>query len=227
MEFARLLTALSILLLVGCTTLRGAPPTPFKADKIWTDQTVKNMLDNLSGDTTNSFPVKSGCEDTRDFYARQLIAYIDANYLNYRQSFVFDRQHADAVSSGLQLMMTVAGTLTESKGVKDNYLAGIALMTGGEAIYDKSYLFDKSAPALVTQMDATRKERLVVLLGKLDFRCDQYPGQIALSDILDYYYVGTIVGAIEGAQKDAKKKDEEATRSLQDLNTERLKRGAR
>lgn len=224
MDSIKLLAVIGAVLLTACHTIRGAPPAPFKASKVWDDSSLKDLVSTLSGAQTNTKPVED-CKDIRNLSAHQLIAYVDVNYMNYRQSFVFDRQHADAISDGLQLMMTVAGGLTNSKGVKDNYLAGIAILTGGETIYDKSYLFEKTAPALATQMDAGRKEKALELLTKLEkLPCPAYPGQVVLADILDYYSRGTVVGAITETHKDAQAKDAQATLLLNELNAQRLQR---
>lgn len=214
---------LGMLALVGCNTLRGAPEPPFKASEVWTGDTVKGWVSNLAG----SSPTDTTCKQTRNINATQLVAFVDVNYMQYRQGFVFDKQQAEVASTGLQLMMTLAGGLTTSKGVKDNYLAGIALLTGGEAIYDKSFLFEKTAPALVSQMDASRKLRLSELLVKLEtYDCLDYPAQVALSDIMDYYFKGTLVGAITATQKDAEAKDVRAQEALNLIFQAKLQRAS-
>lgn len=220
MDATRNLLAISILILSGCNTLRGAPPTPFTARDVWSPDAVKLMVTNLAAPSANVHDdTDQSCTKLRDSNASQLIAYVDVNYMSYRQSFVFDRQHTNAISDGLQLAMTIAGGLTTSAGVKDNYLAGIGLLTGGEAIYDKTYLFEKTAPALVSQMDASRKLRLGELSAKLmELGCASYPGRVALADIMDYYYRGTVVGAISATQKDAEAKDVRAQEVLNRLN---------
>jgi hypothetical protein len=218
-----MILALVMLALVGCNTMRGAPEPPFKSSQVWTDDAVKAWVDALAA----SKPSDVNCKQTRDYNAIQLIALIDVNYMHYRQGFVFDKQQVQAISSGLQLMMTIAGGLTNSTGVKDNYLAGIALMTGGEAIYDKSFLFEKTAPALASQMDASRKLRLSEILAKLEgYECQKYPAQVALSDILDYYFKGTLIGAITATQKDAEAKDADAQKALNAINEVRLQRAS-
>lgn len=224
MRIARsLLLLVSTLVLTSCNTLRGGPPSPIAVKEAWTDERLKGVVQGLSGETANT-PSNTGCKDARNLNTYILISYVDVNYLQYRQSLVYDKQHAQAISSSLQLMMTIAGGLTDSSGVKDNYLAGIALLTGGEAVYDKSYLFEKTAPALASQMDAGRKGRLVEMMAKLqNFDCSQYPGLVALSDVLDYYHQGTLPGAISATQKNAETKDAEAQGLMDALNMQRMK----
>jgi len=221
----RMAAALAVLLLVGCSTLRGAPKLPFEASQVWDDKGVKNIVTSLASakDITNADGGTTTCKVIRNDNATKLLAFVDVSYMEFRQTFVFDKQHAEATSDALQLMMTVASTLTNSKGVKENYLAGIALLSGGEVVYDKSYLFDKAAPALVSQMDAARKVRLAEILTRLErLDCDKYSGQVALSEILNYYYTGTVVGAISETQKDAEKKDKEGTDALKALDFEKM-----
>ena len=64
-------------------------------------------------------------------------------------------------------------------------------------------------------MDASRKLRLSELLVKLEtYHCLDYPAQVALSDIMDCYFNGTLVGAITATQKDAEAKDVRAQDAL-------------
>lgn len=223
MRKVRYLVVLTCLTLASCNTLRGGPEQPFATKDVWDKNAVKTVVDALSGNVANT-PTEDDCVGTRNINAFKMIAYVDVNYLQYRHTLIYDKQHTQAITDGLQLLMTIAGGLTDSTGVKDNYLAGIALLTGGEAIYDKSYLFEKTAPALVAQMDASRKQRLVELLAKLDgLQCSKYPGLVALSDILDYYYIGTLSGAIASTQKDADSKDTQAQILLNALNAQRIR----
>lgn len=213
MYSARCLFILLNVFLCGCNTLRGGPPVPYKSDVVWTDAERTRTLQSLTGTDINEYPFGNPveCREKRNFYANQMISSIDADYTEYRSAFVFDRQRTDAISDGLQLAMTVAGTLTDSKGVKDNYLAGIALLTGGEAIYDRSFLFEKTAPGLAAQMDANRDKQLALLLTKLGrLDCANYTGRQVLADLLAYYQAGTVMGAIRSAQTDAESKKEAA-----------------
>lgn len=225
MNTMRYVAVVGVLTLTGCNTLRGAPEPPFKTAHVWTDDSVKTLVLNLANPASNTSTADDLCKQSRNLNASQLIAFVDVNYMHYRQGFVFDRQHTQAASTSLKLMMTAAGGLTSSRGVKDNYLAGIGLLTGGEALYDKTYLFEKTAPALVSQMDASRKLRLSELLTKLQgLECPDYPGQVVLSDIIDYYYKGTVVGAISATQKDAEAKDAVAQKTLKLLEENMLQK---
>lgn len=200
-----LLFALVCAALSGCVTgLRGAPARPF---------TSKNVeAGHYVGAVEVRKLIDAGDKSTRDNAINRLLAVIDVRYMEFRHNVVANRKHLGGGSGLLQLGATVAGGLTDSIGVKDNYLAFSTLLQGGEAIYDKNYLFERTLVTLVTQMDASRKERLAVIRNQMSKGVDEYTGQMALNDVIDYYQSGTLTGAVNAAQiaaTDAKKAAEE------------------
>jgi hypothetical protein len=162
---------------------------------------------------------------SRNESIRKLIAYIDVRYMHFRHDIVANGKHSGAIASGLTLATDIAATLTESTGVKDNYIALSALIQGGETIYNKEYLFQRTLDALVTQMDASRKSKLVEIRRSMLLDVTEYPGESAIADIFDYYYAGTINGAIVHTQKTASEdesKSSEALRTLTDRSPEQI-----
>lgn len=195
----------------GCSTFRGAPTPLLKPALIKNDGFVdaKAEMDILIGDDLD--------EGARNAAVFKLMALADVRYLEFRNDIVANRKHTRSASNAMLLATDIAATLTQSTGVKDNYIALSALISGGETIYDKDYLFDRTIEALVAQMDANRKAKQVHIYESLGEKSVQaYPGQAALADVLDYYYMGTINAAVIGVQKSA---NEQLRQSEQDLRT--------
>ncbi|MBP6750487.1 MAG: hypothetical protein KA144_12675 [Xanthomonadaceae bacterium] len=195
----------------GCSTFRGAPAPLLKPSLIKNDGFVdaKAQMDILIGDDLD--------EGARNAAVFKLMALADVRYLEFRNDIVANRKHTRSASNAMMLAADIAATLTQSTGVKDNYIALSALINGGETIYDKDYLFDRTIEALVAQMDANRKAKQVLIYESLGEKSVQaYPGQAALADVLDYYYMGTINAAVIGVQKSA---NEQLRQSEQDLRT--------
>jgi hypothetical protein len=206
------LAACALLCLAGCMAgIRGAPPPPFDRDRVEAAVTVDAEEQVRALVDARDAPMRNRA-------MARLLAAIDLRYARFRQDLIAGRRHAGAARDALQLMANVAGGLTDSVGVKDNYLAFSALLQGGSQVYDREYLFDHTIAALISQMDANRRGRLLEIRAAMLARSlDEYPGQLALADILDYHQAGTLFGAIAGVQTSAAKQESEASRGLREL----------
>lgn len=171
---------------------------------------AKAQMDILIGDDLD--------EGARNAAVFKLMALADVRYLEFRNDIVANRKHTRSASNAMMLATDIAATLTQSRGVKDNYIALSALINGGETIYDKDYLFDRTIEALIAQMDANRKDKQVSIYESLRDRSVQaYPGQAALADVLDYYYMGTINAAVIGVQKSANEQQRQSEETLRTI----------
>jgi hypothetical protein len=218
---SRLMRHIIILLMValpGCATFRGAPELPFDGDKVFDKVETQSVLKELADSKTTTD------SDSRDERIIKLVASIDISYTQFKQQFMANRQHVGSMSDALTLAMTVAGSLTSSAGVKNNYLQGIALVRGGAENYDKNYLLTQTVYALVAQMDANRKQKLEEIYGKMDQDLGEYPAMAAYNDVLDYYHAGTVLAAIISIQSDAKEKESTASKNLGEVQTQRQQR---
>jgi hypothetical protein len=206
-----------VILLTGCVTgFRGAPTPPFDP---------KLVEKGEFADSTNLFHELVNAQDAeaRNRVALKLLALVDIRYSDFRHNLAANKKHSAAATDALLLAMNIAGGLTTSVGVKDNYLAFSALLQGGSSIYDRDYMFDQTLTALVAQMDANRKAKLLDIRMAMGSRSiDEYPGQMALADILDYYHAGTLTGAVAGVQRTAAKQEAEAGESLRELSAPTL-----
>jgi hypothetical protein len=194
----------------GCSTFRGAPK-PLLDRKAINGDTFVNAETELTTLTTTQNAAQ------RNAATHKLMALADLRYMQFRNEIIANRKNSLALSNGLQLMTDIAATLTDAVGVKDNYIALSALLNGGETIYNKDYLFDRTIEALVAQMDANRKAKQVQIYRSLGQSIGQYPAHAALADVLDYYYAGTLNAAVIGVHQSAveqQKKSEQALKIL-------------
>ncbi|MFD0326791.1 hypothetical protein [Lysobacter gummosus] len=128
---------------------------------------TENLIEDLVGATS---------ESQRTLAATKLMAVCDIRYMEFRHEIVANRKHSRAASNALSLMTDVAATLTDSAGVKNNYIALSVLIQGGNNIYDKDYMFDRTLDALVAQMDANRKTKLLDIRRAMTKDIVEYPG---------------------------------------------------
>lgn len=186
----------------GCATLEGEPENLFPAKLV--DSTT--FIDPTTAFNTLANPGSAG---ERNRTLRKLLALSDIRYAEFRSGLVADRRHSRAAGSLVTLAADVAATLTESVGVKDNYIALSALIQGGDAIYDEEYLFAKTLDALVAQMDANRKQKLLGIYDAMGRSLDDYPGQVAIADLLEYHRAGSLASALSAIQEKASERSAE------------------
>ncbi len=201
----------------GCSTLRGAPK-PLLEQKIADSNAFVDAEAELR---TLATTVDM---NQRNAAMLKLMALADVRYMHFRNDIVNDRKGTRSATNGLLLMTDIAATLTNSVGVKNNYIALSTLISGGENIYDKEYLLDRTIDALVAQMDANRKARQVEIYRQMDDPITRYPSQAAFADVLEYYYAGTLNGALIGVQQSAAEQERRSDAELKILTMPEIMR---
>lgn len=194
----------------GCSTFRGAP-------KPLLERKIVDSNDFVDAETELRTLATTVDMNQRNAAMLKLMALADVRYMHFRNDIVSDRKNTRSAANGLLLMTDIAATLTKSVGVKDNYIALSALISGGENIYDKEYLLDRTIDALVAQMDANRKARQVEIYRRMDDPITRYPSQAAFADTLEYYYAGTLNGALMGVQQSAAEQERRSDAELRIL----------
>lgn len=195
-SFTRACLALVLLVLLasGCSTMRGSPKPLVTRSQI----NGSEIIDAKAEITSLATPCSI---DERNASLLKLMSLADLRYAQYRIDLVNNRRSARAGTGTLMLMADVAATLTKSIGVKDNYIALSALLNGGEAVFDKEYLFDKTIDALIARMDADRKAKQAEIYTRLALDLEKYPGHSALADALEYFSNGTLDSALVSVNK--------------------------
>ena len=203
------------LVLPGCaTTFSGGPKTPFDLAQV---EKSSNFADPVA--SFNNLTADACDKDCRNKEMNKMLALVDIRYSQFRRELELSKKNSSTAVSGLLLASNVAGGLTNSKGVKDNWLALSNLASGGQLIFDKNYLFDQTLSALISQMDANRKRKLLEIRTAMATKdAKDYPGQVALTDILEYHYAGTLMGAITAIQQTSSNDADASARQLRTLD---------
>lgn len=112
-------------------------------------------------------------------------------------------------------MLALTGAASVSKGNWPKYLAAVAAgLTGAQAVYAKSALFDKTLPALMAQMQASRETVLVRIRQREGQEPDGYPLSRGRQDTSDYENAGSIPSAINSVTTSAGTQLKQATDNL-------------
>lgn len=195
----RLLAAVACALaLPGCGTVRngGAPPPSFdlQADlraldaQFRNDTSIKSYYDVVD-------PVQKVTVRNRFILGR--IVQIDLRYIEFIRAMTSDRQKLEAATDLAVLTINLAGTLAGGVRSAKNLAAAAAGIGGARETIVHDFYYEQSMDALVGTMNARRKGVLVgILAGLRTPTVEQYPFEIALTQLHDYYMAGTITGAL-------------------------------
>lgn len=216
-----LVLVLTLFVTVGCATTRGSPKPLLKRTDI-NGPGIVNAKDQVKKLTTGLtlFDAADAIAE-RNQAQRNLMALADLRFSQYKIDLVNNRRGSRAGSGALTLMSNVAAKLTDSIGVKDNYIALSTLIEGGEAVFDKEYLFDKTIDSLIARMEADREAKKLKIYKQHELSIAEYTGQSALADALEYFHAGTLSSALVSANKSihetAEEDREESERLLSGL----------
>jgi hypothetical protein len=184
------------------STMRGTPDRPFPAGYITKEREaeIKASAVALSNGSLDGDDRKT----ERNQKLSLLLSAVDANYYEFRKDLFANSRHSSASAGTLSLLMTIAGSLTGSPGVKQHYLLGTNLVNGFSTQYQKSYLYEKNIASLIATMDSERALILGEILDSMEK--NDYRGQTALLDVYKYFVAGTLENAVTALERDAKGK---------------------
>lgn len=178
--------------------MRGTPDRPFPIQYVTSQSGIEDAVAQLSNGTLDGAQQKT----ERNRKLSLLLSTVDANYYEFRKDLYANSRHSSAAAGALTLLMTIAGGLTGSPGVKQHYLFGTNLVNGVSTQYQKSYLYEKNIASLIATMDSERASVLSSILDSMEN--DDYRGQTALLDVYKYFVAGTLENAVTALERGAK-----------------------
>ncbi|MEW6025473.1 MAG: hypothetical protein AB1807_25430 [Pseudomonadota bacterium] len=211
--------ACTLLALPGCQTLRGggAPEPSFDLE------TDLRALDEEFR-TTTSIKDYYAISDTdqkvaaRNRFVMGRIVQIDLRYIDFIRTMTNDRQQLDAATDLATFTINVAGTLVGGVRSGKNLAAAAAVIGGTRETVVKDFYYEKSMDALVGTMNARRKEVLVSILAGLKAgSIEQYPFELALTQLHEYYMAGTLNGALRFINTTSAEKEKSSEAKIQEL----------
>jgi hypothetical protein len=120
----------------------------------------------------------------------------DITFSDFKRRLAGD---ANSVMLGSDLLVLALGGLVATTGgatTKAALGAAIAGIAGAQAAINRDLYFQRTLPALLAQMDASRAQATVPILSGLRLSDEEYPLQRALVDLDALRDAGSIVGAI-------------------------------
>lgn len=205
----RILALCLIVLLSGCSSLKGAPDSP-------PGQTLNSLDSVYDSYVQRSFQTQdeSTRVSVRNEYITIRMAIIDRNYYAYRQDLYSQRVGTDVGFDVATLGLTAAGAASSSITAKTNSSALAAALIGTKASIDKNVYFDRTLPALMSQMDGSRAEARAQLFAGMMLPSDRYTLAEADAQLTTYRDAGSLVGAVKSLTNQAAQADIKATETL-------------
>lgn len=144
--------------------------------------------------------VRPGSPDARTLRNQivyRVLAQIDAAYLRFETQLATTRAGAQTGADAANLGITAAATVVGASSVKDILSATSVALQGTRLSFDKNFFEEKTTESLISQMRATRKNLNAQMLDSLAKRdVTSYPLESAWSDLVTYFYAGTIPSAL-------------------------------
>lgn len=191
------------MLLAGCQAVQGYPPPGMSR----LDALKSVEADSAVGAEKKYYEEKNPelRKPLRDNIVRARIYVADVNYHEFSRNLNAE-QKAFAVGSDITVLaLAGAGTLAKSTKTKTRLAAWSAGVLGGRSAIDKEIYYDKTLPAIIAQMDASRRTVLATLYTGLAKSDGDYGLLQAKTDLEDYYIAGTLPGALNAITKEAGK----------------------
>lgn len=200
------------LALAGCSSLRhgGAPDPAFSVEA---DLVAMRAALGTTGSVTGYYAEAASVE-RRNAFIDSRVALANLAYIQFISDLTADKQHLDAATDMLILGLNLLGTAANGVRAQANLAATAAGVGGGKAIVDKSYYYQKTTSALVTTMNASRKEVLLRILDGVKKPLADYSFSQALADTHDYYAAGTLLSAVAAVQAGAAARETRADQAL-------------
>ncbi len=207
--FSKLLVLLqAILLMSGCAAFMGFPPrvTDRSAD-------LKALQDDIErqryhGRASQRRPRRAVTSSLLPGRMR-----LTSSFPQFEEDLFRQAREAGFAATVTTLGLTAAGAV--AGGGTTQVLSAIAAgITGSRAAFEREVLAERTVLAIHTSMRANRMIVLARIRLGLTQSVSQYPLAAGLTDVEDYYFQGTVLGALIGITKAVGVKAEEAERGL-------------
>ena len=207
---------LSLLLLFivtvnGCKTPDWGYRKPFE----FSSQKVRK-LNYVDGSFRRGYDEAKAANDEvaakreRDQILSELMYVIDAAHGDYERAMQAHATAFEVVSDFALLGLAGAGATVggaETKAIISAISGGVK---GAELSVNKRVFRDKTIEALQAQMRAAQTRRKAEIIRRMKRPTADYTLELGLSDIVQYYYDGTLTRALQNLVADAKEKEKQA-----------------
>lgn len=204
---ALLISLPAILFLSGCAALMGFP-----------SRVTDRSTDLKSLQPTIDAQAITGCLAVENEACRNKIIAartyaVDLQFSAFEEDLFRQAREAGFATTLTTLGLNAAGAV--AGGATPQLLSAIAAaITGSRAAFEREVLAERTILAIHTSMRANRMITLARIRRGLTQSIAQYPLGAGLTDVEDYYFQGTVLGALIGITQSVGIKAEQAEREL-------------
>jgi hypothetical protein len=203
-----------LMLLSGCAGFQGYPAMPGIYNGVDNSLTTR---DPWYAKSLKDYENSADQKKARNNIVQTRMAEIDIVYQDFEASLYKGNVKANVYTEWAVLALTAGATASAVEETKTALAALAAGLVGGKAAYDKNALFERTMPALISQMRAKRNEVKANIFLRMQLPVDIYGIYMAKADLDDYYIAGSIPGAIADLTASAGTALQDSEKKLQNL----------
>jgi hypothetical protein len=182
-------------LLAGCTAFTGYP------DRVTAPANdLAALQKSIDADrivACLAVTAEPAARDCRNQLVSARVYAVDLQFTQFEQRLFEQTREAGFAATLATLGLTTAGALVS--GIASQALAGAAgALTGGRAAFEREVLAERTIVAIHTSMRANRMSVLARIRRGLQQTVSDYPVGAGLTDVEEYYFAGTVLGALVG-----------------------------
>lgn len=200
--------------LVGCASITGYPERAAnQADEL------SSLTPYFSPSVITTYDSKTDSEkiDYRDEVVHARIRAININYNSFLNRLSSESKSLTIGTDSAVLLLGGAGAVSTVSSTQAILSATSAFITGTKASFDKNAFYDSTVVALVSQMNASRKEILARIYSGLELNHKKYSLMKALIDVEDYFQAGTILGALNAVSESSGEQKAKADKKIESI----------
>jgi hypothetical protein len=206
-------STLICLFLSGCANFKGGmPDLPFDAE---TELGI--VKDKLKDEVSVKSYYAAPTPINRNKFISYRLIITNIEYLKYIKAMSAEEEQLHSATDVLIVSLNVAASAVNPVNTKTIISSLSAITAGTRLAIDKNTYFDKTMSALISAMNAQRKDVLTRIIKGTMSNLDGYPFEQALTDLNDYYLAGSLPGALTAIQKDAGGKEAQADAKITQL----------
>jgi hypothetical protein len=150
----------------------------------------------------------------RNRIVTELLYSIDAAHGQFTRDSLANKGWLDVGSDFAILGLSGAGAVVGGAGTKAILAAIVGGVQGAQLTVNKRVFREQAIEALEAEMSAAMMARKAEILERMKKSVDEYSLDLALSDIVEYYYDGTFTRAFQNLVAQAKQQQTESEKAV-------------
>lgn len=147
---------------------------------------------------------------------------IEMQYRTFEQNFYKGRAEISWVADMTELGLSAAIAAVGGEATKAALGAILTGFKGARLSAEKNFFREKTTEVVVSAMQAERSKKLTLILQKMGLGVDQYPFEDAAVDLVEFFYAGTVEGALQNLAIETGQKAVVAKDALRKVQIERI-----